>query len=140
MWVYVRNMWELRINIPPIAIYLLLIITQMFFFATVERFSCYFLFGNEDVCLLHVGFHLASSAFVVACLIYTRAHCSTQNLLTCTKLYFFFFFQYFFSGVLHWKWRKYSAMCNELYALLHRTVCGVCIILVWIFFFGVCLG
>lgn len=37
--------------------------------------------GNEDVCLLHVGFHLASSAFVVACLIYTRAHCYTQNLL-----------------------------------------------------------
>lgn len=77
-------MWELRINIPPIAIYLPNVI-----FATVERFSCYFLFGNEDVCLLHVGFHLASSAFVVACLIYTRAHCSTQNLLTCTKLYFF---------------------------------------------------
>jgi hypothetical protein len=92
-----------------------------------ERFSCYFLFGNEDVCLLHVGFHLASSAFVVACLIYTRAHCSTQNLLTCLqcirKLYFLSFYAVnflFFSGVLYWKWRKYSAMCNELYALLHE--------------------
>jgi hypothetical protein len=43
---------------------------------------------NEDMCLLHVGFHLASSALYVECLIYTQAHCFRIAYVgLCNELY-----------------------------------------------------